>query len=51
MANSESGSRISNTKRFIEMTPQEQINFACSGDPGDDDGTQLLLDDEDDEEN
>ena len=32
--------------RWSELTPQQQINYACSGDPGDD---ELLLDEDDSE--
>jgi hypothetical protein len=49
MDNSEMGSQISRPKRFSEMTPREQVNFACSGDPDDDDGTQLLTEEDDDD--
>lgn len=37
MTNSSDGSGISKPKRFSELTPEQQINFACCGDPDDDD--------------
>ena len=49
MTKSENAPRMKKPKRFSELSPQEQINLACSGDPDDDDGTQRLLDDEDSE--
>jgi len=49
MTDPKNGLRFEKPKRFSQMTPQEQLNYACSGDPYDDDGTQLLQEDDDDE--
>jgi len=46
MSNPKIGPDMKKPKRFSELSPQEQINLACSGDPDDDDGTQLLFDDD-----
>jgi hypothetical protein len=37
LTNSSSGSGIFQPKRWSELTPEQQINLACCGDPDDDD--------------
>ena len=41
MSNPKIGSGFEKPKRFSEMTPREQINFAFCGDPDDDESVTL----------
>lgn len=49
MADPKNGCRFQKPIRWADLTPQQQLNLACSGDPDDDDGTQLLQEDDDED--